>query len=146
MVLIPIEISSFIDGDTVKFVRNHQILTSRARWIDCPEVDTEWGIKAKQFVESLAENNQLLIEEYGPDRYDRIEADWFIGSRSLNIQVELILQGLAYCVPPTVQYNLSKRSSALLCKLIKSQTKAFHEKVGIWGDSNFILPNKRGMF
>ncbi len=124
MVLIPIEISSFIDGDTVKFVRNHQILTSRARWIDCPEVDTEWGIKAKQFVESLAENNQLLIEEYGPDRYDRIEADWFIGSRSLNIQVELILQGLAYCVLPTVQYNLSKRSSTFTLQADKSPNKS----------------------
>ena len=79
------------------------------------------------------------------DRYDRILADWFIGSRKQNVQVEFILHGLAYCVLPTVQYNLSKRSSLILCKLIKSQSNAYHKKVGIWGDSNFIFPNKGGI-
>jgi endonuclease YncB( thermonuclease family) len=94
MVLIPVRIHSIVDGDTIRIIHRKGVISSRCRWIDCPEMPSKWGKEAKKYLEDLVDSNKELffIEDYGADKYGRLLADWFIGSRELNIQVELIRQ------------------------------------------------------
>lgn len=146
MVLNLIESVSVVDGDTVRFIREHRRVASRCRWIDCPPVRSEWGKKSKAFVENLVSQGEFFIEEYGTDRFGRVLADWFIGSREFNVQVELIKNGLAIDFLPMVRYNLPKRGILLCCEILNAQYEAYQNKVGIWGDTEFIIPARRGIF
>ncbi|MCF3614137.1 thermonuclease family protein [Planktothrix agardhii 1027] len=109
---------------------------------------SKWGQEAKKFLEDLIDSNKELffIEDYGADKYGRLLADWFIGSRELNIQVELLRQGLAWDLLPLVRYNLPKRGILLCCDILMAQYEAYQGNLGIWGDKDFVLPGVRRLF
>jgi len=148
MVLIPVRVHSIVDGDTIRIIHRKGVINSRCRWIDCPEMPSKWGQEAKKFLEDLIDSNKELffIEDYGADKYGRLLADWFIGSRELNIQIELLRQGLAYDLLPVVRYNLPKRGILLCQDILMAQYEAYQGNLGIWGDPEFILPGVRRLF
>lgn len=88
-----------VDGDTILVqvdlgfgVWTRQYL--RLRGIDCPELDTSLGRKAKRFVESeLASVPYVVITSSRSDKYDRYLADLWVEETYIN--QELIDKGLA---------------------------------------------------
>ncbi|MFZ5801467.1 MAG: thermonuclease family protein, partial [Candidatus Omnitrophota bacterium] len=83
-------VEKVIDGDTLK-VRldlgfdswSRQVL--RLRGIDCPEINTAAGEKAKALVQSLLkETDWIIVRSSRSDKYDRYLADIFIGEIYLN--------------------------------------------------------------
>ncbi len=77
MPIKPAKIDSVIDGDTLKIQKGHRILPVRCRFIDCPEPDSKWGMRAKEFLEKAIADREVSMEEWGRDRYGRILADWY---------------------------------------------------------------------
>ncbi|MEY3333046.1 MAG: hypothetical protein RLZZ176_1346 [Cyanobacteriota bacterium] len=49
MVLIPVRIHSIVDGDTIRIIHRKGVISSRCRWIDCPEMPSKWGKEAKKY-------------------------------------------------------------------------------------------------
>lgn len=121
MVLESVQIDRIIDGDTIRLIINNRIISTRARWINCPSISSEWGIKSKMLLEGLIASGEFYIEQYGFDRYGRIFADWFIDDRNTNIQVLLLQHGLAVDNLPKIRFNLSKREIVLFCNLLHAQ-------------------------
>jgi endonuclease YncB( thermonuclease family) len=89
-----------IDGDTLK-VRldlgfdtwNRQVL--RLRGIDCPEMDTPAGEKAKSFVQSyLKDTEWIIVRSSRSDKYDRYLADVFIPQSKPNPETDIYLNNL----------------------------------------------------
>ena len=79
------EVDRIIDGDTLlaSFDFNCEVTISqklRLRGIDCPEMDTEEGKKAKRFVEARLKDCDFIIVKTTKDRsdkFDRYLADIF---------------------------------------------------------------------
>jgi endonuclease YncB( thermonuclease family) len=55
--------------------------------IACPELSQDFGTRAKQFTSTLVFGNDVLIEEYSPDRYGRMVARVSVGSEDLSLQI-----------------------------------------------------------
>lgn len=140
MALVPVVIDHIIDGDSLVFIRANRKVRSRLRFVDCPERDTKWGSISKEFLENLLVQGQLLIEEYEPDIYGRILADWFVESRDVNVQIKLVRNGMAVDLLPRNFFSLNKRSILLCSSIIQAQYYARRDKLGIWSDENFIVP------
>ena len=78
-------VDKIIDGDTLLTSFDFNLETSisqklRLRGIDCPEMDTEEGKKAKRFVEARVKGGDLIIVKTYKDRsdkFDRYLADVF---------------------------------------------------------------------
>ncbi|MDP2938671.1 MAG: DUF1016 N-terminal domain-containing protein [Candidatus Omnitrophota bacterium] len=108
------EIEKIIDGDTLTVLIDlgwglfiQQKL--RLRGIDCPEIDTPEGMKAKKFVEARLKNcDFIVIKTYKDsfDKYDRYLADIFylpneidlgrVASQGRYLNQELLDERLAY--------------------------------------------------
>lgn len=81
-------VEKVIDGDTLKVrldlgfdIWNRQVL--RLRGIDCPEMDSSAGEKAKAFVQSyLKDTEWIIVRSSRSDKYDRYLADVFISKNS----------------------------------------------------------------
>ena len=77
-------IEKVIDGDTLKVrldlgFASWKRETLRLRGIDCPELDTPEGRKAKVFVQScLKDAPSIIVYSSRSDKYDRYLADIFI--------------------------------------------------------------------
>ena len=88
-----------IDGDTLKAhidlgLGLYTAQRLRLRGIDCPEITTPQGERAKRFVQKLLKGAQTItIVTYKSDKYDRYLADVWIGEKFLNQQ--LLDEGLA---------------------------------------------------
>jgi len=137
-----------IDGDTVKIVWQNQLMPVRARFIDCPEVSTEWGLMAKNKLVEILSGGQILIHPAGGiggdrfDRYGRLLADWFLPTGEC-IQKILVSAGLAIEVPPSKRYLLNKLELSLYISLLEAQYEAHRDRQGFWGDKDAIALNSK---
>ncbi len=104
-------VEKIIDGDTIRVLidcgfgtRTRQKL--RLRGIDCPELDTPEGRKAKRYVERvLKELPFVVVKTYKSDKYDRYLTDLFslpgtedperVAAEGNFLNNELIAKGLA---------------------------------------------------
>lgn len=95
-------INKIIDGDTLlvtfdfgEFSVSQKL---RLRGIDCPEMSTDEGKKAKRFVETrLKDLDSIIVKTYKDrtDKYDRYLADVFYGADGMYLNQELLDEGLA---------------------------------------------------
>lgn len=87
------------DGDTIIVKRKGKNQSIRLIGIDTPETrkknqpDQPYGRKAKQFLQELTKDQQVLIQEYGVDQYNRVIGELFVGST--NVNMELVKRGFA---------------------------------------------------
>lgn len=97
------QVDKIIDGDTllISLAFNGVFAISqklRLRGIDCPEMDTEAGKKAKRFVESRLKGlDSIIVKTYKDrsDKFDRYLADIFYGPQETFLNQELLDEGLA---------------------------------------------------
>jgi len=92
-------VSRVIDGDTLKVQIDCglgliTVQTLRLRAIDCPEIATPQGVRAKRFVQRLLKDvPTITIVTQKSDKYDRYLADVWVGDVYLNQR--LLDEGLA---------------------------------------------------
>lgn len=94
--LIPVNYSRVIDGDTVE-VEIRRKFNVRLRDIDCPEKETEEGIEALDYVDTLmnfADDILVFIPTNSPDKlmdfnsFERIVGDIYIKDKNLSTMLK----------------------------------------------------------
>jgi micrococcal nuclease len=156
-----VTIKTVYDGDTFLLVPEDLPKGTKAdvkvrlRWVDAPEtykgvpsdapVDLnqwEWGNKAKELILSLGSVG-VTVNPHGLDKYNRVLADVDIkvDEKIINVQHHLVSNGLAVVFPSFENNHLwSEADIDFLNKLLKAQFEAHKNRLGVWGDDNFVLP------
>jgi micrococcal nuclease len=96
-------VEEVIDGDTLWAVidlglNGYTRQKLRLRGIDCPEISTAAGKRAKRFVEKALKPSPWIIintHKDATDKYDRYLADIFYGKEETFLNQELLDEGLA---------------------------------------------------
>lgn len=150
------------DGDTLLMEVNGEKFSSRARWIDCPEtqknhninefdltirdrvmIHWQWAQNARNYLKAIAEGKTITIIPIEKDNFDRVIADWYVGTsiaRSQNIQLKLCENGLCTHFLPLQQYHFPPRELNLVLAIFKKSAIAASQKIGFWKENNFLLP------
>lgn len=85
-------VNRVVDGDTLLLrvdlgFRTHVTEKVRLRGIDCPEISTALGRKARIFVQELIDQNPwIVIKTYKDDKYGRYLVDVFTGPKDQDAQ------------------------------------------------------------
>lgn len=82
-------ITHVVDGDTVDAFIDlgfdiHHILRLRLNGIDTPEVSTAAGREARDYVRSVLEGKEVVLQTYKPDKYGRYLADILLNDVDFN--------------------------------------------------------------
>lgn len=110
------------DGDTIKVLHNHLVVSIRLKGIDCPEKRQPFGMRAKQFASSLCFGREVTISEGKLDKYKRLVADVILeDGRILN--QELVKSGFAWW------YKQFSPHDEVLNRL---EAEARQAKIGLW--------------
>ena len=129
-----------IDGDTINVDHLNKKFTIRLVGIDSPELGTgkynpsqPFANAAKRHLIGLIDNRIVNIKPYGQDRYGRMLAEVFVGSKNVNI--ELIKAGLAEV------YRGDYPAAGLdLNPYWQAEEKARKDRTGMWSQSNYMSP------
>ncbi|MDA8140225.1 MAG: thermonuclease family protein [Desulfobacteraceae bacterium] len=116
------------DGDTITVLQGTESVKIRLAGIDCPEKHQAFGNKAKDFTACIVFGKMVEVKPVTQDRYGRTVAWVSVGAESLN--ESLLKAGLAW--------HYKKYSSDQ--HLADLETKARHDKVGLWSDPHAIPP------
>ena len=125
---ITVKLDKCVDGDTAWFKINGAIKKYRFLSIDSPEIDTEYGKLAKDYVCDLLMKSKDIKIEYDKlgetkDKYE-IELVWVYVDNEL-LQEKILEKGLA-----EIKYVYAKY--AHLDKLIEIENSSKNNKIGIW--------------
>ncbi|MEG4959870.1 MULTISPECIES: thermonuclease family protein [unclassified Microcoleus] len=156
------EVGFIYDGDSfnLKLISptgtESQSIVCRSQWIDTPESQKpgktssdplilkhwEWAEKAKLALTNMLQNRALIAIPYELDQYQRWVCDVYLDNLLLssNVQVKLAQSGLAVSRLPFNRHIYNVRESALLRSIIGAAATANRKKIGLWGQSNMILP------
>ncbi len=83
-----------IDGDSLKLLSSGVEVEVRLQGIDCPELDQDFGERARTRLSQLTEGQSVRWVQKGTDRYGRTLADVYVGDR--NSGHVLLSEGLAW--------------------------------------------------
>lgn len=148
-----------VDGDTIILNYRGIEFSSRARWIDAPETQKsnqksddpqilkhwQWGVRSKQFLINLVQGQTLIVKTIEVDQYDRWICDWYLQkiTQANNLQLKLCLAGMCANSLPFQQYKFATTTELnLYVKILKNCVEAYQKQVGIWAESDLILPYK----
>ena len=93
-----VQVLKVIDGDTIQCRLGGRIETVRLLGIDAPEMYTDLGCIAREFVTRELKGSRVEVVKCGRDRYGRILALVFYkkpGQRERFLQSALLVEGLA---------------------------------------------------
>jgi len=90
------KVKSVIDGNTLEIVgENNEIHTIHLAGIDCPELNQEYGDRAKTRLEKLTLKKNVVISLTGKDRWGNQHATVMIDG-NVDIRLALLKEGLAW--------------------------------------------------
>lgn len=117
------------DGDSIIILTDDSLqLKIRLEAIDCPEMNQDFGTKAKQTTVDICFGKQVTIQKTGLDRYGRTLAFVYVGDTCINNY--LIDCGMAWHYK---KYN----NDSVLADL---ENRAQLMKIGLWSQLNPIPP------
>ena len=123
------KVTSVIDGNTVEVItpdnQSHKILLVG---IDSPELEQAYGSQAKQFLQKLILNKNVIVQYKGKDRFGNVLAVVMINGKN-DPRVELLKEGLAW----TSEKNPSE-------DLEPYRTWAERKGKGLWKQENPTPP------
>ncbi len=108
------------DGDSIKVLRNKQIIRIRLAYIDAPEIGQPYGKQSKRALSDLIFKKVVEVEEVDTDRYKR--AVCILHHSGKNINYEMVRQGHAWVYS---RYNNDSM-------LISAQGKPKKQYLGLW--------------
>lgn len=117
------------DGDTITIIDNeNQKHKIRLDKIDAPELKQSFGIKSKNYLESLIYKKQIKVLYSSIDRYKRILGIVYLGDKEINLI--MLKNGYAW------HYNYYDKTPSY----IQAEKQARDKKIGLWSESNPINP------
>jgi len=120
------------DGDTLELRRGDELLTVRLVCIDAPESNQPFGEQSANRLGQLLQVGQAVrIEQKGRDRYNRVLAEVFVDSQSINLT--MIREG----------YAVAYRNYLDNCdrgQYLQAEETAKSGQLAFWSQENPILP------
>jgi micrococcal nuclease len=127
------KVVSVIDGNTLEVVSlDNETLKLILVGIDCPELGQQFGTEAKQFMEKLMLDKDVVVTFHGKDRWGNQLAMVKIvnGSRDpKDPRIDLLKEGLAWTAEKNPDPDLDAH-----------RTTAQQKGRGLWKDQNPIPP------
>lgn len=123
------KVERVIDGDSLQV--RHQGVQKEIRLIgvDTPEYTQPWGKAATYFVMNVCLDQEVTLEVYGQDKYQRYLVKLYVQENELNHL--LVEQGYAWVFP-----KLTAESRPLK----KYEQEAKRQKIGLWQQDNPVAP------
>lgn len=125
---IPCQVVAIADGDTLTCLYQKQALKVRLKHIDAPEKGQPYGQRAKQALAGLVFRKSVQLEIEGLDKYRRLLAVVFEGSRNINLL--LVEQGMAWAYLHTTPLYLH------------AQEQERNQRLGLWQDIRPLSPSE----
>lgn len=113
------------DGDTFHVLIDGKKEKIRMFGLDAPESKQEWGLEAKESLNKLISNKEVLLEIKNKDMYGRLLAIVFIGNKNINL--EMIATGNAWYYE---YYDKNNKESKT------AMENARKKKIGLWSKPN----------
>ena len=113
------------DGDTFHALIDGKKEKIRIFGIDAPESKQEWGLEAKESLNKLISNKEVLLDIKNKDMYGRLLAVVFIGKQNINL--EMIKTGNAWYYE---YYDKNNKESKTAMENAKKN------KLGLWSKPN----------
>jgi micrococcal nuclease len=121
------KVIAVIDGNTIEVSTNDDTYKIMFFGIDCPELEQEYGEKAKQFTEKLLINKQVEFKIIGKDRWGtRLAVITIDGS---DTRQAILQEGLAWTAEKNSNEELEQ---------IKNEAKK--KGRGLWRDQQAVAP------
>lgn len=120
-------VTRVIDGDTyiVDFTK-----TVRLQGVDCPEIEQEYGLEAKNYVSELLLHKKIVLIDLKKDKYNRTISKIYINGQ--NLTELLIKKGIGW------HYSYYHKSYYLAV----IEREAIKNKRGLWKHLNPVNPYK----
>jgi micrococcal nuclease len=123
------KVKSVIDGNTLEIVtENNEIQIVLLAGIDCPELNQEYGDRAKSFLEKLTLGKKITFTVTGKDRWGKQLAVVMLNGRT-DLRVEILKEGLAW----TAERNPMQELESL-------KESARENSKGLWKQENPTPP------
>lgn len=117
------------DGDTITVLddnnKKHKIRLDK---IDATELKQPFGIKSKNYLESLIYQKKVKVVYTKKDRYKRILGIVFLENKEINL--EMVKNGYAW------HYRFYDKTPSY----IQAEKQAKEKKIGLWSEANPINP------
>lgn len=134
------------DGDTIAINDDKgKMKRVQIAYIDAPDMDIQTDEKQPLYGESIKElsgiilNKEVIIESLGVDNTGKVEGMVFL--EKMNVNVEMVRRGMAEIYEP-VRFKPSAFKQDYVNQLNEAENAARSEKVGIWGQSDYVSPYK----
>ncbi|MEN9464301.1 MAG: hypothetical protein RL217_482 [Pseudomonadota bacterium] len=124
-------VQSITDGDTFK-VNGEKV---RLAGIDAPEAAQEYGLLAKDKLESYALGKTVTVGYQERDQYGRILGSVFLQDCTL-VNLEMVKEGAAWWY----ESYQCQDELALRKKYSTAQSQAKKSKLGLWAEENPVAP------
>jgi micrococcal nuclease len=126
---------SIADGDTLTVRQQGQTQKVRLACIDAPELTIQPdGLRAKQHLQRLLPiGAAITLRPVEQDRYGRLVAEVYHGSRSANLA--MVQSGQAVIYP---QYFANCRATQTQYR--QAQAQAQQKKLGLWAQAKPVMP------
>ncbi|HBM2415623.1 TPA: thermonuclease family protein [Salmonella enterica subsp. enterica serovar Heidelberg] len=130
-----------LDGDTFELLVDQQTVRIRVTGIDAPEKDQPFGQRSRQSLAGMVDGNPVAVRVKGKDRY----------GRTLGAVYAKICAPSAPCLAVYVNAEQVKTGMAWAYRfhgqavdpaMLKLETQARSERVGLWSAPNAMEPWK----
>lgn len=130
-----------LDGDTFELLVDQQTVRIRVTGIDAPEKDQPFGQRSRQSLAGMVDGNPVAVRVKGKDRY----------GRTLGAVYAKICAPSAPCLAVYVNAEQVKTGMAWAYRfhgqavdpaMLKLETQARSERVGLWSAPNAVEPWK----
>lgn len=123
------KVISVIDGNTIEVVgEDNETYKIMLHGIDCPELEQEFGAKAKKFLEKLVMEKSVSVKIQGKDRWGTRLGVLFVEGEN-DPRHELLKEGLAW----TAEKNP-------IAELEEMKEQAREKSKGLWKQDNPTPP------
>lgn len=130
-----------LDGDTFELLVDQQPVRIRVIGIDAPEKDQPFGQRSRQSLAGMIDRNSVAVRVKGKDRYGRTLGAVYAKicapsapCRAVYVNAEQVKTGMAWA------YRF--HGQAVDPAMLKLETQARSERVGLWSVPNAVEPWK----
>ncbi|ECD1574141.1 thermonuclease family protein [Salmonella enterica subsp. enterica serovar Virchow] len=130
-----------LDGDTFELLVDQQPVRIRVTGIDAPEKDQPFGQRSRQSLADMVDGNPVAVRVKGKDRYGRTLGAVYAKicapsapCHAVYVNAEQVKTGMAWAY----RFHGQAADPAML----KLETKARSERVGLWSTPTAVEPWK----
>lgn len=121
-------VTAIVDGDTFEMLIGKEKVRVRMNGIDAPERKQDFYNRSRQTLATLCFGKRVVIIQTGHDRYRRVLADVYLGSRQLNRS--MVASGMAW--------HFRKYSKDPVLAGLERQAR--QKKLGLWSQPAPVAP------